>query len=286
MPQSGKTSDQENSQGALVSSYIFSEAEPGERERLDSMARFWDPETIRSVRELGIGAGSRCLEAGAGTGSVARALAELVGSDGSVLAVDRDPRFLDGLPGQVEVWQADVMADDLPQRQFDLVHARLLVAHLHPHRQALRRLAGAVAPGGWLLVEEVDWTSADLVVPSAPVHTAMVRALSQVMGGSATDSGGVTGDSSGFDATYGRRLLADVLSLGFHNESARYHGIQAPGTAEAWLSWQLLVRQFQDGIVRAGLLSQRDVDAWWSLSRDSGTLLVGVAMFTVQAQRP
>ena len=77
-----------------------------------------------------------------------------------------------------------------------------------------------------------------------------------------------------------------MLSLGFRNEAARYHGVQARGTGEAWLAWQLLVRQFQDAIVRAGLLSQRDVDAWWSLSRDRGALLAGVAMFTVQAQRP
>lgn len=269
-----------------MSGYIFSEAEPGERERLDVMARLWDPETIRSVRELGIGAGSRCLEAGAGTGSVARALAELVGPDGRVLAVDRDPRFLTGLPGQVEVRQADVMAGDLPQRQFDLVHARLLVAYLHPRRQALRRLADAVAPGGWLLVEEVDWTWADLVVPAAPGHVAMVRALSHVMGGGAAGSDEVTAGSGGFDATCGRRLLADVLGLGFRNESARYHGTQSRGTGEAWLAWQLLVRQFQDAIVAAGLLSQPEVDAWWSLSRDGGSLLASVAMFTVQAQRP
>jgi SAM-dependent methyltransferase len=258
-----------------LSGYVFSQADQGEHERLAAMARLWDPETMRAVRALGIGAGQRCLEAGAGTGSVARALAELVGPDGYVLAADRDLRFLGGLPAPVEVSRMDVMAGDLPRGQFDLVHGRLLVAHLHPHRQALRRLADAVAPGGWLLVEEVDWTWADVVVPDAPVHTAMVRALE-----------GFLGQGGGFDATYGRRLLGDVLGLGFTRESARYHGTQSRSTGEAWLAWQLLVGQVQDGILAAGLLTRREVDEWWSLSRDGGAFLASVPMFAVQAQRP
>jgi len=258
-----------------LSRYIFSEAHPGERARLEAMARLWDPETIRSVRALGIGPGGRCLEAGAGTGSVARALAELVGPGGYVLAADHDPRFLDGLPDLVEVRAVDIMADELPSAQFDLVHARLLVAHLHPHPEALRRLAAAVAPSGWLLVEEVDWTWSDVVVPAAPAHTAMVRAL-----------GELAGKDGGFDATYGRRLLGDMLGLGLASTSARYHGTQSASTDDAWLAWQLLVRQFQDAVLGAGLLSPPEVDAWWSLSRDRSTLLASVPMFTVQAQRP
>jgi SAM-dependent methyltransferase len=257
-----------------LSGYIFSPAGAAERERLEAMARLWDPDTVRSVTALGIGTGRRCLEAGAGTGSVARALAGLVGPDGHVLAIDRDTRFLGELPDIVEVRRADLMTDQLPLGQFDLVHARLLVAHLHPHRDALRRLADLVAPGGWLLVEEVDWTWADMVVPEAPAHTAMVHALHGLLG------------EGGFDATYGRRLLGDVLSLGFTNESARYQGTQARDTSDGWLAWQLLVRPFQDTVVQAGLLTQRDVDAWWSLSRDQAAFLISVPMYTVQAQRP
>lgn len=258
-----------------LSSYIFSQGSPSERERLDAMARLWDPGTIRAVQALGIGAGQCCLEVGAGTGSVARALAGLVGPGGHVLAVDRDVRFLDELPPAVEVRQLDVMTDELPAATYDLVHARLLVAHLHPHLEALRRLAVAVAPGGWLAVEEVDWTSADLVVPQAPAHIAMVCALRELMG-----------KKGGFDATYGRRLLGDMLRLGLTDESASYCGTQSRGTGEAWLAWQLLVLQFQESIVAAGLLTWENVEDWWELSYDPGTLVVSVPMFTVQARRP
>ncbi|KPM51909.1 methyltransferase type 11 [Frankia sp. R43] len=265
---------------AQSSSYVLDQAHPDERSRLEAMAHMWDPGTMRLVAGLGIGPGHRCLEAGAGTGSVARALAGVVGPAGQVLAVDRDTRFLDQLPPQVEVRRMDVMVDDLPRRSFDLVHARLLVAHLHPHPDALRRLAEAVAPGGWLLVEEVDWTCADLLVPAAPVHTAMIRALQKVMAGAAG------GEAAGFDATYGRRLLGDVLSLGLTDESAQYQGVQTLGGTDSWLAWRLLVERFQRDIVAAGLLTEGEVEAWWAVSRDESRLVVSVPMFAAWARRP
>ncbi len=259
---------------ADLSTYVLDQGHPDERTRLEAMAQLWDPGTMRLVEALGIGAGHRCLEVGAGTGSVARALAEVVGSAGHVLAVDRDVRFLDRLPGSVEVRRMDVMVDDLPHARFDLVHARLLIAHLHPHRRALQRLAAAVAPGGWLLVEEVDWTCADLVVPEASIHTAMVQALQRLMG-----------EEGGFDATYGRRLLGDVLSLGFTDEAAQYYGTQFRSTGESWLAWQLLVERFQRSIIEAGLLTRDEVDRWWSLSRDENNLIISAAMFAACARR-
>ncbi|WP_236794623.1 class I SAM-dependent methyltransferase [Amycolatopsis sp. GM8] len=251
--------------------YILDQSFPSERDRLDAMARNWDPGTLHIVGELGIGKGHRCLEAGAGTGSIARALAGIVGPGGQVLAVDRDTRFLDDLPAPAEALSADLMTDDLPPASFDLVHARLLVAHLHPHPVALERLAAAVAPGGWLLVEEVDWTYADRSEPDEPVHTAMVAALTGVM--------------TGFDTTYGHHLLGDMLDLGFTQVSAQFRGTQSRHE-RSWLPWQLLVEQFQDQIVHKGLMSAGDVDRWWAVTRAQAHLVAGPALFAVRARRP
>ncbi|HVW39911.1 MAG TPA: methyltransferase domain-containing protein [Amycolatopsis sp.] len=249
--------------------YVLDQAAPTERDRLDTMARAWDPGTLRLVADLGIGAGQRCLEAGAGAGSVARALAEVVGAEGYVLAVDADTRFLDGLAPQVEVLTADLMTDDLPRAAFDLVHARLLVAHLHPHGDALARLAAAVAPGGWLLVEEVDWTYGDRVEPPEPVHTKMIAALADIMG------------AGGFDATYGARLLGDVAALGLTEVAAEFRGTQA----WSWRSWQHLADRFADQIVHSGHMTAEDVARWWALSRAGTHLVAGPAMFAVRARR-
>ena len=55
---------------------------------------------VTALHRLGLGPGWRCLEVGAGSGSVARWLAAKVGPEGSVLATDIDTRWVDtgGLP--------------------------------------------------------------------------------------------------------------------------------------------------------------------------------------------
>jgi len=65
----------------------------GERERLVAMAEVADPTTTRILRDLGLRRDWRCLEIGAGAGTVATWLAAQA-TDGSVLATDIDTRWL------------------------------------------------------------------------------------------------------------------------------------------------------------------------------------------------
>jgi ubiquinone/menaquinone biosynthesis C-methylase UbiE len=111
--------------------YALDSAWHAERERLDSLTSLYDPGTLELCERLGLRDGARCLEVGAGTGTLATALAQRIGPSGSVVAVDVNTRFLAPLAGErVEVWQADVTRDALPSAEFDLVHARLLLEHL------------------------------------------------------------------------------------------------------------------------------------------------------------
>src|SRR6516164_7895571 len=67
-----------------------------ERQRLALLTQFADAITTRRLTELGVGPGWRCLDVGAGDGSVARWLAGRVGPRGRVVATDLNPRFLAG----------------------------------------------------------------------------------------------------------------------------------------------------------------------------------------------
>ena len=67
-----------------------------ERKRLQYLGALFDEPTISRLRRLEVRPGWKCLEIGAGSGSVARALAALVAPDGEVLATDVDDRFLVG----------------------------------------------------------------------------------------------------------------------------------------------------------------------------------------------
>jgi len=125
--------------------------------RLHALAAVFDATTFRHIDALGVEAGSHCWEVGAGGDSVVRGLAARCGPSGRVLATDIEVGQMgaDPLPG-VEVRRHDVGRDAPPDEAFDLVHARLVLVHVTARDAALRSMAQALRPGGWLLVEDAD----------------------------------------------------------------------------------------------------------------------------------
>ena len=128
-----------------------------ESQRLQLLEVCRDPGTIRRLDQLGVSRGWRCLEIGAGHGSIARWLADRVAPTGSVIAADIDPRFLTNMPAGVDVRRVDIRHDDLEAETYDLVHCRALLMHLPDPTAALARMVAALRPGGLLLVEEGDY---------------------------------------------------------------------------------------------------------------------------------
>ncbi|WP_084557461.1 methyltransferase domain-containing protein [Hamadaea tsunoensis] len=136
--------------------YLLDNARTEAGERFAWLAELFDGVTRTHVERLGIGAGSRCWEVGAGGRSIPAALAAAVGPTGYVLATDIDVSWLAEGDGY-EVRRHDVAADPPPEPgTFDLVHARLVLIHLPDRARALATMAAALRPGGWLLVEDAD----------------------------------------------------------------------------------------------------------------------------------
>ncbi|MBT3149423.1 methyltransferase domain-containing protein [Streptomyces sp. CHD11] len=131
---------------------LFEPERPGESGRVDAGALVYDPFTTRRLRMLGAGPGLRCLEVGAGTGTVARWLLEEAGAD-EVVALDRETGALAslGVPG-LRVLTADLADEGLRPGTFDLIHARFVLMHLPDRRRIVSRLAGWLSPGGTLVL--------------------------------------------------------------------------------------------------------------------------------------
>lgn len=173
---------------------VFRPEQPGEAERIDLGALAYDDLTLTRLRALGVGPGWRCLDIGAGTGTVSRRLLREAGVAG-VLAVDRDVRFLAErpVPG-LDVLQADITAPAFAPGRFDLVHARFVLMHLPEPERMVSVLAGLVAPGGMLVLgDAVDLTSDRTAAPDrAPdggaaadtPYAAAMRAMWQGLRGS------------------------------------------------------------------------------------------------------
>jgi SAM-dependent methyltransferase len=127
-----------------------------------------NPVTFRHLDALGIAPGWRCWEVGAGGPTVPAWLAERVGSDGYVLAMDLDVSWVGG-DGSVafDVRRHDVAQDDPPIAGFDLIHARLVLVHVPGRDEALRRMLQSLRPGGWLLLEDFDPALLPIACPEA-----------------------------------------------------------------------------------------------------------------------
>ena len=140
------------------SPYLLDNRRDEAGDRFKALTAVYDPMTIRHFDLLGVGPGWKCLEVGAGGGSVVRHLSERVGPTGRVLATDIEPRFLDPLADldNVDVCRHDVVVDPLPEEEFDLIHARLVLVHVPERLAAIKRLVAALRPGGWLLIEDGD----------------------------------------------------------------------------------------------------------------------------------
>ena len=110
-----------------------------------------------ALDRLGLGPGWRCVDVGAGGGDVSVALAEMVGRDGRVYAVDSDPAARDEVARAASA-HAQVIAltqagEDLTlPEQVDLAFCRFLLLHVHDPAVVLvhAMAASVVKPGpGW-----------------------------------------------------------------------------------------------------------------------------------------
>jgi SAM-dependent methyltransferase len=131
--------------------------------RLQTQAASIAEPTALLLKRGGIAPGMRVLDLGTGPGDVAFQLAELVGADGSVTGVDRDPaqlavaeqrRVKAGL-ANVTFRQGDVRTyvDDA---QFDAVTCRLLLFHLPDATDVIAHHARALKPGGVFIAVDYD----------------------------------------------------------------------------------------------------------------------------------
>lgn len=140
-----------------------------ERARLEMLEQMGDPASLRRIDAVGVAPGWRCLEIGAGAGSIARALAERVEPGGEVVAADLDPRFLADFPGPGRrVVTHDITQGPVPPADFDFVHCRAVLAHTADLAGAARNVVASARPGGLVLCEEPDYGPVEPCDPDHP----------------------------------------------------------------------------------------------------------------------
>ena len=246
--------------------------------RFSGLDAGFDENTRARLSALGIAAGWRCLEVGAGSGSIARWMAERVGAHGYVLATDIDTRWIqsNGL-SQLEVQQHDVVADPLTEGEFDLVHARLVLSWLPTRDAVVSRLVAALRPGGWLVVEDFDSVLHHCLDPLNDDE----RVFDKL-----TDAFGQALERRGVDTTWPRTLPHRLASAGLEDIGAAghltiYHG----GSPESQL-WIANINQVGDMLIQAGLITTAERDTALRLAQDPSFVGNHPLLITAWGKKP
>jgi SAM-dependent methyltransferase len=252
--------------------YVYDQSWAEERKRLEGMEALLDPGSRRVIEQLGIEPGWRCLEVGAGAGSIARWMAERVGSQGEVLATDVSTRHLADLDDpNLEVREHDILSDPLPEGHFDLIHARLLVEHLG--RPALERMLPPLRPGGWLVLEDYD-TSGAAVYPDGAGAQAAIDAVLDFM------------SRSGFDPELGRKLTHELESAGLEEVGAEGTVPVYRGGTAATDFLRLSIKALSDPVVEAGLLSHEQIQAGLARLDDPEATVLHATLVAAWGRKP
>lgn len=258
----------------LKTDYVFQAAEEQrEYERLQTLEQIFDPGTQSRLLATGLSTGWRCLEVGAGAGSIVRWLEQRIGPSGKVVAVDTNPRFLRGRgTSTIEVVQGDICGVELPPEAFDLVHARYVLIHIADYRRAFERMLQCVKPGGWVVIEEPDFSAARAIVGTEESKLAFNRittAIERMF------------TSLGMDYAAGAKLPALFQEHHLSQVTVHHEGHLASGGGPVPRLMKLSAQELRAKYVATGLVTEADVDAYCRFADDPDAWAVYYATVAV-----
>jgi SAM-dependent methyltransferase len=162
--------------------YVLGHAAP-ELDRLIEQARFLGDLTEHLLRRAGLTRGMRVLDVGCGAGDVSFLAARLMGSEGTVIGVDKAPEAV-GLAREraraAGLTNVDFLVGDAADLSLgapvDALVGRLVLMYFAEPEVVLRRLLRQLRPGGVVAFQELqaEGTASE---PPCPLYDAAVRRI-------------------------------------------------------------------------------------------------------------
>jgi SAM-dependent methyltransferase len=151
--------------------------------RLGLQHRVWRPRALDAWRRAGFRGGQTILDIGSGPGYASIDLAEIVGRQGRVIALERSRRFLDALDAARSlrrIAHIDILEVDLDDFQPDVssadgAWARWVFAFVKNPRSLLAQISNALKPGGTFVIHEYLDYSTWRLMPRSLVFEGFVQ---------------------------------------------------------------------------------------------------------------
>ncbi|MET7949088.1 methyltransferase domain-containing protein [Micromonospora sp. NPDC005324] len=239
----------------------------------------FDPITTREFTRIGIKDGQRVLDVGAGTGSLTRHLAGLVGSSGRVVAVDSNAKLLDPT-AIVHVYERDLRHGlQLPSEAapFDLINARCALAPLANRTDLLDEMMSLLKPGGWLVLGDIVYSRMWVHrAPSPEDAELLANVVHRVLDVLA---------SQGVDLHWGDRAASLLLHAGMNHVHARTTARTWTGGGPGCQLYADNVHQLADQLLADGA-TEEDLDRFAELMADPMVVLRSYQYTSTIAQAP
>jgi SAM-dependent methyltransferase len=240
------------------------------RERLRVLARVLWPTTKALLDSVGVADTARCLDVGCGGGDVTLELARRA-PNGHVTGIDFDAAKLELARSEaaaagisnIAYRREDLLAVPRDAARYDVIYARFVLTHLGDPAEGLAALCARLAPGGAIVVEDIDF-SGHFCYPDSAAFRRYVELYAKVVA------------SRGCDANIGPRLPALMRAAGLADISMNV--VQPAGiSGDVKLIGPITLEAIADSVLQAGLTTpdalNKTVDDLYAFATADGTLL-------------
>lgn len=217
------------------------------RNPVDEMTRRW-------LDEAGVGAGMRVIDMGCGPGVVTVELAQRVGPNGRVFAVDRSPPMLAmarercrslGLTN-VELVEGTFELPELPGGPVDAAVGRRVLMYQPNPVECVQSLARVVRPGGLVWFHEHDGSPVGDPEASVPLHDRVRGWLHAML------------LHEGASVRMGYELFGVLRAAGLVVEEVRAEANLVTPESEHPIA--PMIRQIQQRIIEPGIATAEEID--------------------------
>lgn len=256
-----------------------------ERQRLETQHRLWAEWAHDLWDRAGFGPGDRLLDLGCGPGFAALELADRVGAEGQVLAVDESARFIGALAResdrrgltQLTARVERVETLRLEPGSLDGAFARWLFCFLPEPLPIIERVVSGLRPGGRLVVWDYLNYRATALHPRSPAFERVLAAVDE------------SWRRTGGDLNVGERLPGLIADAGCRVlELVPLSRFARPGTA-LWQWPTGFLFGYVPKLVEAGLLTEAERESfhaeWREHEQDPGAFLSAPPMIGIVAEK-